>query len=1288
MAGTQLYERVHYRHDAHWLLPVLDDGEAPLCLACIIEMMEDETVSVVRKKHMLSHFQEYLEKNSSTIVELLLHDARICTHFIQQLLGMLINTEDNTASVLVTKVLVQVIVDLKQEEFVHCTLDGCQKELSAVASMRLSLPVFSFMGKLIDAMPNVAEIFVTDHYSLVEELPHGLMYPNEALKATVCYLYGKLYSSPTSTKKLSVHFADKLCKLLLATLENAQTKELQINSMGLLKQLLNYDHFVPVIMNTSVRLEESEGTPTLQAQNPLPLLLKKILLSREEFLQIASAQCIAAILVLSPASYAPEFIHADIPEFLFENLLSRSEVLIWSIYCCLLLMTEERLFFTKGHTAYGIEAVLRSIGHILQFNNKELQKQGLLLLIEILNRQPIEIKLFTNPGMFKAAVGVLQEAMNSSILEVAIEGTRATSAFLRKNHLSIPVQYGDLERLICKMLDCCADLPITPIKRKKSVNRDGIKRGSRYGQLLTNTLEGFHSGCKLAMDCQSDFTAQNNAFTAPSSKSNDTLETFTWFLLKTCDTVCIPIVLKYYEHMPGPATMETFFSMLNDIFKVVPSMKETFSVKLASTSFIRLSMDVKSTLCSGQRNSNLNNACSIFLTHLCFTLWQLKAGGINDSQKAHQDPRTLAPVPIRAQVTLSPFQGCLDQEHNGEPSCYFGLHTRYMINGLKSPVSESADSGARRALCTPHRTMPSQERQMQTTGDERRAPAEGPDPGGAKALGPGVPIRGIRMKFAVLSGLLEVGEVSTRDLEDTVFNLLAHLLKHLFFTEVYDILNKSMPHIEGSRAETLSVLLESSDTHTTEDFRCHQQALIFIACVAYLTEDRFIPEMDLFWAVLAFLHSVQSQQYILSSCVTRASLYLLACCQDKCKAMNMMSVNLVCRLLENISEIRLVYFHHPLFLKFFFRYSQLLEKYGSQILELWIHQEESSFVSEENPNLVPPLHDNLKPDLINSGSEELADKGLLILKSYIHENDSFDASDLLLNRLLRILQDIVVLRDVKVEKKLPLILNLLCLAQQKDRSDSEMDGTYFKLLYHATAMLLSNNSFIELVDKIMEYIWDETKTYPDELFGSLCCSALLITSSLIYYQQLYTLQVHKTVHVDVHKIVNVISCKYKSTSSKLMISLLHLFKALLRHQFSSPLLLFILTKESEQSTPETEESIKPLTTQNTLYLAAAIQNLLIQLVKYGSLNILMLDEIKQIIDEAAKLKLLELPSYTVLDLQIFLHQLLSKNLAIEPSKRYIVQDILHKIVDIQKASDSRSALYPYALFLKAIFRLC
>lgn len=55
-------------------------------------------------------------------------------------------------------------------------------------------------------------------------------------------------------------------------------------------------------------------------------------------------------------------------------------------------------------------------------------------------------------------------------------------------------------------------------------------------------------------------------------------------------------------------------------------------------------------------------------------------------------------------------------------------------------------------------------------------PAEGKDgKPGAMAHNPGVPIRGIRMKFAVLTGLVEVGEVSSRDIVETVFNLVSRL---------------------------------------------------------------------------------------------------------------------------------------------------------------------------------------------------------------------------------------------------------------------------------------------------------------------------------------------------------------------------------------------------------------------------------------------------------------------------------------------------------------------------------
>ncbi|KAL8207153.1 UNVERIFIED_CONTAM: hypothetical protein K2H54_046609 [Gekko kuhli] len=79
--------------------------------------------------------------------------------------------------------------------------------------------------------------------------------------------------------------------------------------------------------------------------------------------------------------------------------------------------------------------------------------------------------------------------------------------------------------------------------------------------------------------------------------------------------------------------------------------------------------------------------------------------------------------------------------------------------------------------------MASEEKQAspRPTGDDGRV---GSDTGGGKertipetgsqlqSLNPGIPIRGIRMKFAVLTGLVEVGEVSNRDIVETVFNLV------------------------------------------------------------------------------------------------------------------------------------------------------------------------------------------------------------------------------------------------------------------------------------------------------------------------------------------------------------------------------------------------------------------------------------------------------------------------------------------------------------------------------------
>lgn len=59
------------------------------------------------------------------------------------------------------------------------------------------------------------------------------------------------------------------------------------------------------------------------------------------------------------------------------------------------------------------------------------------------------------------------------------------------------------------------------------------------------------------------------------------------------------------------------------------------------------------------------------------------------------------------------------------------------------------------------------------TGDTMRMSCSGSVVLPAGVINPSVPIRNIKMKFAVLAGLIQVGEVGNRDIVETVLNLVS-----------------------------------------------------------------------------------------------------------------------------------------------------------------------------------------------------------------------------------------------------------------------------------------------------------------------------------------------------------------------------------------------------------------------------------------------------------------------------------------------------------------------------------
>ncbi|XP_008843014.1 meiosis inhibitor protein 1 isoform X1 [Nannospalax galili] len=1093
-----LLEKTHYRHDPRWLLPV----SPHLCLACTLELLPESGVSLVRKKHVVFCFRDALVRHTSLVTQLVAQDPRVCIHFISMLYGLLCKVEDGSVTDLCIEVLIQLTTQLKLEQAIHCLLNECHRELCNMSSMRGSLATMTLLGKLVDAIPGLADQLVIKHGNVTDHLLRGLVYPNEGVQASVCYLYGKLYSSPVAAEMLSGHFREKLCPLFLSILDDAQTKELQINCLGLLRQLLKYDLFVSVIMNESVLAKCPESPQRPSGETSLPLVLKKLLLSRDEILQVASTHCIIAVLVHSPARHAPAFIHADIPEFLFEHLSSSSEVLVWSSYNCLILLAEEPLFFSKCHTVYGIEAVVRSLRGSLKMSNTELHKQGLLLLAEILTRQPEEIRLFTSSAMCRDASRALQEAVSSPVLDVAAEAVRTISAFMRKDHQSSPpVQYRALRALLEAMLSRCMEFAQIPVNRRFLGNafcRNSEKATLQKGKFLLSTLEGFRNACRLAVEFQGEPSAQENPFTAPSAEKEDTLEAFSEFLLSACDSQCIPMVMRHMEQATHPSLMELFFSILHSLFVIVPHMKVKFSKKLADSSFIRLTLELKARFCSGPSNSALNQVCSSFLYYLCLSL-----------------------------------------------------------------------------LSAPEKTEPPSSEEL-----------------------------------SVVSEFLQHG----------------------------------LPQISSHTLESLSFL--SDRQYMEVAARQRQYCILLLFHLAHIHEDRFVPEAELFVAVQSFLLSLQDQGECPPPVVCRACIYLLAVCQDKDSVLDEAVVSAIRNFLEGISDLHLVYTHHPLLLRFFLVYPGLMSRFGHRVLELWFSWEESCCEELDDnsspgqptlPASVSALFQMLRSspsillillDLVYSSPVDIGRKVLIILRIFLRKNEDIQVGGLIRGHFLLILQQLLVeypASPLGASGNLPLLLNLLSVVQLRNGTEQELDSMTIKLLHQvsklcgkgspddtdilqpsfnflywslhqtttssrkrAAAVLLSNTALIELLEKMLALTWTEAGSPR----ASLLCSAWLLTASLSAQQHNGCLQVHQMLSVELDQVLKALSFP-KNKAVLLSAAILRFLRTVLQQRFSSALVVLVPSGVQPLPTPE-DTALAPLRTSQVLSLLIGLQNLLVQ----------------------------------------------------------------------------------------------
>ncbi|XP_071962817.1 meiosis inhibitor protein 1-like [Antedon mediterranea] len=281
-----------------------------------------------------------------------------------------------------------------------------------------------------------------------------------------------------------------------------------------------------------------------------------------------------------------------------------------------------------------MDSVVRATNHAMKLKNKDILCQGLELIKKMLNRQPTNVSLITSSSLLKAMSSLLCRCLRHSQISIVCSAGGALQELLRKDHLKNPVDFNALEQPLRAIMDTWKDIGslsnLTKTSRSSTASltseENKNKRYDENKQCLAVGLSVMERAFRLSILCQRDPTASASIFKAPHSQLTDDeemidVEQFIEFLLKMLDTICIPHVMVNYKHLDDAEVCRCFFSILCHVYDISTVIDiKSFSSKLASSSFIQLSLSVKNQFCSQQANCDVKERVDSFLLNLCHNL--------------------------------------------------------------------------------------------------------------------------------------------------------------------------------------------------------------------------------------------------------------------------------------------------------------------------------------------------------------------------------------------------------------------------------------------------------------------------------------------------------------------------------------------------------------------------------------------------------------------------------------------------------------------------------------------
>lgn len=606
----------HKTHDNFWMQPGFTS--AYFCFACGVELIEDKTVLHIKKKKILTEMLEIFI-NNDMIWKLLCGKRNVIHHILDVFVSLLSQSNDDE----LTTILNECFLLITQRTSPEHTAEMIIGNIVSISNFSTNEQLMKIIGNILHLVPSVSATLLQQHQRCFfdEILNSAKQCSIENLKSYLTIILEVLKSDYNEKiQKSNLRSIISLCVEFSKMAIDFESEKLIIEIIASLADKSSHHKIL-------CEYESSKFTSSTQS---IIETLKKLLLSKNEDLQILTINCISVMSDPKFNNHLDEFttlikiiLEKGFSELLLELLSLSNDKVMPRIFSCLSNLVESKIYTKGGHMIFGFSTIIKAIKKACYFPNNEALIHGMVVLKTILQKKSDLVSHENFSEMLDLFFSGLQKNENKVIFLI-ISSLLALLRQIKNANQSFTCRVLDILSEVCLYVE-------KEIAYTKTVEQDKLTFICEFYEAALTLIQVFnrlmHGGKDEKVD--SSFERSVNSCTGSTTQHDistqetalikeDSLENLIEGIYFLGDKYFISQAVAKFLPLKNIEFQTIFYQYLLALLELNSTNGEKIASKLAESSFFYMIHEFK--IIASRASLNLDNILGKLLLYLCLSI--------------------------------------------------------------------------------------------------------------------------------------------------------------------------------------------------------------------------------------------------------------------------------------------------------------------------------------------------------------------------------------------------------------------------------------------------------------------------------------------------------------------------------------------------------------------------------------------------------------------------------------------------------------------------------------------